>query len=358
MKISQVMKNGARQWRVAWVQEGKQRRKFLPTKTKAEAFGRTLTPMAPAFAQFMAMTPEEQLDAVTAVRLSKPRGHTATEAVRHFQHHGENVVVPILLPKAWQGFWVMKKKHQGVRPATLKALKGQVGTFITAHPTLHAAEMTGQHLERWIASHSWSPVSRNAFLTCMRTFCTWCLGNGYLSRLPTKGIPKAITAERIIAILTVDESIDLMDATESDPGLAPYIAAGLFAGVRPAELERIRRENINPKAGTINLTGQQTKTRRSRIVHLTPNAKAWLRLKGEWPPVNLRRRMKAIREAAGLTEWPSDVLRHTFASYYLALHGLAACAMESGNSEEVLLKHYRHPVTKAQAKSFFAIRPR
>ncbi len=358
MTIRPVIKNGRQQWRVAWSQDGNERRKFFTTKGKAEAFSRTIEPASPTYARWLLLTQAEQLDALEAAKLSRQAGHSVTEAVRHYHQTAENLTTPITLAKAWQQFYAIKQDHQGVRPSTLKALRHQIKSFTDAHPALVVGEITAEHLSQWIAAHNWSPVSRNAFLTCARTFFGWCQSKRYTARLPTDGIPRAITPERVVEILAVDQASALMRAAERvDRRLAPYIAAGLFAGVRPTEQTRLRPVDIDLARGVINLTGQHTKTRRSRLVHLTDNAKTWLALDCDWPPVNLRRRILAVREAADLTAWPQDVLRHSFASYYLASYGLASCAMESGNSEEVLLKHYRHPVTRSEAAKFFGIMP-
>lgn len=357
MKIKQVEKNGRLQWRVAWVREGKQRRRFFATKGKAEAFGKTVKPTEPAFAMFSILSAADQLDAVEAVKMARRKGHSALEAVRFFQNQQSNLIEAVLLPKAWGEYYELKSKVQEVRESSLKNMRSQVGRFVDEHKRVYVGEVDADHLLRWMVRHEWGAESKNSFLRCMKAFLGWCVERGYANSVATSAIPMAITPERSVSILTVAEASRLMKTVLAhDKKLAPYVAAGLFAGVRPTELLRLRKGDI--RKGTINLTGQHTKTRRARIVHLMPNAKAWLALEGDWPPVNLRRRMVAIRTKAKFKTWPADVLRHSFASYYLALKGLADCALESGNSEEVLLKHYRHPVTKAQARKFFAIRPR
>jgi hypothetical protein len=49
--------------------------------------------------------------------------------------------------------------------------------------------------------------------------------------------------------------------------------------------------------------------------------------------------------------WKKDVLRHSAASYWLAVEpDVPRIAMELGNSPAVLFKHYREVVTDEEAK--------
>ena len=62
--------------------------------------------------------------------------------------------------------------------------------------------------------------------------------------------------------------------------------------------------------------------------------------------------------ALGLSRWPQDLLRHTAASYLLALHGDAGkVATMLGNSSSVLLTHYHEPVMPGIARFFGQAQP-
>jgi integrase len=58
--------------------------------------------------------------------------------------------------------------------------------------------------------------------------------------------------------------------------------------------------------------------------------------------------------------WPQDCLRHSFASYHLAMFESAEkTALQMGhNSTDMLFRHYRELVTKEQAEKFWALMPR
>jgi len=204
---------------------------------------------------------------------------------------------------------------------------------------------------------------------------TWCIGKGYLDKSPLTSIPKALETETEVGILSVSQSEQLMRACEThDRDLIPIAALGLFCGLRPSECHRLTWDDINLPHKIITMRGATArKTRKGRMIHITPNAEAWLALGGKMAPQNFRRRWDCVRESAGLIKririenqrryeienihWPKDCLRHSFASYYTGLHGIPAAALECGNSEQVQIKNYRQPVAKDKCQKYFAIYP-
>ncbi len=168
-----------------------------------------------------------------------------------------------------------------------------------------------------------------------------------------------------VTILTPAEAAALMKASEGD--VAAFHAIGLFAGLRTAEIERIDWQQINLAKGNIHVkprTAKRTKKRgrSGRIVPILPNLRAWLEpVAKDSGPIcgpNFRRRQTAAREAAGLNDWPRNVMRHSFVSYRLAATNDAAqTALEAGHREQVLFDHYRTPLAESDGEAYFAIMP-
>jgi hypothetical protein len=132
---------------------------------------------------------------------------------------------------------------------------------------------------------------------------------------------------------------------------------GLYAGIRPDEIMRMSWADINLETQTARVDG---KTRRRRIVPLQPVAVALLRehptQEGPVAPSHstIRRWKRGARALLG-GHWPKDVLRHTAASYMLALHQDAPkVALCLGNSVQILLTHYHEPVTVKDSNLFWA----
>ena len=138
--------------------------------------------------------------------------------------------------------------------------------------------------------------------------------------------------------------------------MIPYLAIGLFAGVRPLEIERLQKQDITECY--IEITAANAKTRKRRLVNIAANLKKWLKISEELPPANKTKRLSRILKKTGLN-WKPDIMRHSFASYHLALHESAdKTALEMGHRDtQMLFRHYRELVTKEEAKAYWEIKP-
>ena len=100
------------------------------------------------------------------------------------------------------------------------------------------------------------------------------------------------------------------------------LVIGAFAGLREAEIQRLDCSEVDQRRGHIEVKSSKAKSARRRIVQMQPNLAAWLHpfagMKGRLVPVGARRKLERVRKAAGLTHWPTNGLRHSFASYRLA----------------------------------------
>ena len=134
----------------------------------------------------------------------------------------------------------------------------------------------------------------------------------------------------------------------------PYLAIGLFAGVRPAEILRLKKSSI--KRGYIEITAASSKTRKRRLITISPNLKKWIEFDGDYPPLNKRRRLAKLLKLAKL-EWKPDIMRHSYASYHLAQFESAdKTALEMGHRDtQMLFRHYRELVTKEEARRYWEI---
>jgi len=76
-------------------------------------------------------------------------------------------------------------------------------------------------------------------------------------------------------------------------------------------------------------------------------------------PTNLYARLIVDRRAAGVSNWPANGLRHSFASYHLAaFRDPRELALEMGHTRsEITFRHYRELVRPAEAERFWKIAP-
>jgi integrase len=69
--------------------------------------------------------------------------------------------------------------------------------------------------------------------------------------------------------------------------------------------------------------------------------------------------LEATQTAAGIKHWPSNALRHSFASYQLAhFKDAAALALELGHTDAGLVfQHYREIVKPKEAEKYWNLVP-
>src|SRR5262249_20873500 len=134
-----------------------------------------------------------------------------------------------------------------------------------------------------------------------------------------------------VGILTPNELRGLLNVASEET--IPYWTIGAFAGLRAAEIERLEWADVNFKQRWIKVRAKHAKSASRRLVDIQPNLSKWLlpyrARTGKVVPENLRVKLledrKRAAESGALTgKWPSNALRHSFASYYLARFDNAA----------------------------------
>ncbi|MGJ8723666.1 MAG: tyrosine-type recombinase/integrase [Roseibacillus sp.] len=143
--------------------------------------------------------------------------------------------------------------------------------------------------------------------------------------------------------------------------LAKYFALTYFAGIRPDEemgkLAKREKELINLKTGTIHIPAEVSKTKEARQVKVSDSLAAWLKALDDKPiiPTNFDRLMKQARKHFQLSH---DETRHSFISYHVALHrSVGDAALQAGNSESMVKKHYLNLRPQEEGADFFAVIP-
>jgi integrase len=151
----------------------------------------------------------------------------------------------------------------------------------------------------------------------------------------------------------------------------PAIVLGAFCGLRPEEIapeERNRKnglrwENVLWTKGKVDVPPSVSKTRRRRFAPLTDAALAFLKdWRGASGPVAPTARfchyLPKLKRADKSIAWKPDALRHSFASYRLAiLRNIHELSLEMGNSPAMIHTHYLDHKHEYEALQWFGIRP-
>ena len=248
------------------------------------------------------------------------------------------------------------KQQANRRERYTKSLAAYLHQFARGREETLLASLTVAEVESWLNKFP-SAWTRKTWFTRLSTLFSFAVRRGYLEKNPCDRIERVTVDVTPPAILTPAQSQLLLKIV---PNVCrPYLILGLFAGIRPEEIERLDWSAVNLETRTVRVDG---KSRRRRIVPLEPRAVALLAAcplqRGPVCPSHstlVRFKVRA-RAALGLARWPQDLLRHTFASYALALHGDAGkVATAMGNSSAILLRHYHEPVTQADCAFFWAL---
>jgi len=148
-----------------------------------------------------------------------------------------------------------------------------------------------------------------------------------------------------------------------DGKLVPFAMLCLFAGIRPdlyeGEISKLNPEHVRLGTGVIFIEPEVSKVRMKRAITILPNLAAWLSAhpleKLPIMPRGFRRLRLKFRKQFDLSH---DMLRHTFISMFVGkFRSLGEAALQAGNSESIIRKHYLDLKTTAEAEEFFGIVP-
>lgn len=170
----------------------------------------------------------------------------------------------------------------------------------------------------------------------------------------------AARREGPVKILTPAECAKVLRAAET-ADQRRVVALLLFAGIRPdAEFGEISRLEWSAVGEKEIYVCPETSKVGDRHVPVTPRLARWLRgrpKEGPVCPAGWRRAWQRIRKESGISG-EQDVLRHTFASNFLAAFGEDAAKQAMGHTKgsDTLFRHYRRAVTAEAGRRFFGVR--
>lgn len=235
-------------------------------------------------------------------------------------------------------------------------------------PGATVAELTAPKITTFLERGNPAMKTYNNRRGIVSTFLKFCLYRGWIVENPLAKIPaRRIRRRRGMAkTLTAAQAAELMAKMEDFEGgrWVPFFVLCLFAGIRPSvpdgEIARIKSADVCAKSSVISISAHVSKVREPRKVTIQPNLKAWLEAypldKATLIVPDFHRRRTAIAKEFGLTH---DVLRHTFISMFVAkFRSIGEAALQAGNSEAIIRKHYLDLKTQEEAEQFFSIMPK
>jgi len=340
-------------------------RKFFKTLESAETFAaQRRIERANHGTATLALTDDLRREVVELSERLRLVGSTLTDAVEFYFKHakpdgGNKTVNQVIADLA-------AKRTAAGRNADYLRVAGVVfNVFAKNFGERHIHTIMSKDIEQWLDSNNhWKPVTRLNYQRNLSVLWNFALKHRYVAQNPLLLLERPTLDNKAPGILTIEQAKTLLTkAVEvKDDKVKAFLAIGMFAGLRVAEIERLDWNEIDMEARLIEVTAAKAKTRQRRHVAMSDNLYAWLQTvtKRSGPVIAREVRIDRFAEdRAGITAWPKNALRHSFASYHLAHHKDAAkTALEMGhNSQKLLFTNYRELVKPAQAAEFWKIMP-
>jgi integrase len=322
-------------------------------------------------------------DALAAAKELEPFEVTILEAAKFYSTHLRRQTASQKVSVAVEEFLAARGKDE-LRPRYLKDLRVRLNKFGQSFGDRTIASISAGEIGAWL--RAFKPFNRNTFRLRLSALFGYAVEQKWCPANPVAEVKK-VKASSQIGIITPEQFAKLLE-TANDETL-PYWLIGGFAGLRRSEIERLEWKDVRFDSGLIEVPALKSKTASRRFVKIQPALAAWLapyknRTSLVCPP-DLRYQLELDRLTTGLWKptangikqlklkkieidpdnfkhlkaWPSNGLRHSFASYHLANLGDAArLALELGHTnQELLFRHYRELVTPDQAEKYWNIRP-
>jgi len=255
------------------------------------------------------------------------------------------------------------KESSNLRPCYVKELRRVLEQFCDGRENRPIKSVTVAEVEDWIDANAKKPGTRATLITRLSALFSFAFRRAHIDSNPVDRIDRVRLERCPPKILSPQQASELIAATVKHAAeLIAYVSLGLYCGVRPAELKRLDWESVDLSRGMVRIDAAASKVRRRRIIHAHPVAMHWLAMapkrQGPVAPKSHVRPRRRIERALGWAAWPHDLLRHTAASYLLALHQDAGkVAMWLGNSPGILLRHYHELVSPDDCRRFWEIQP-
>lgn len=368
-------RNGSTSWRVSGLLAGVRIRKNFKTREEAAAEKAALEIRAfQACAGMRIATTflsDSQLrDAETAFRRIADRGQSLGFYLDFALANYREPARQQALEAAVADYLESKRRDQSHDLLSLRQLRSisrELACLQRFFPKAPVSHLTAARLTPYFERNQGSPKTFNNRRGIVGTFLKFCYQRDWIEANPLDKIPHRRIAHRRGSATTISaiQAAELMRHVEGVYGgvMVPYFALCLFAGIRPSlpdgEIAKLQAASVSVDAGTIRIDADVSKVRMKRIVEMPENLVAWLKAYplDHFPivPKNAKNYRRHICTRFGLTH---DVMRHTFISMHVAKHrSMGEAALQAGNSESIIRKHYLDLKTKEEAEAFFAILP-
>ena len=217
---------------------------------------------------------------------------------------------------------------------------------------------------KWIVAMPAAQRTKHGVFSSCRSFFRWALRYGYAESSPfdrMEPIPKGDSPK---AILTPGQMDAILDS-QMPSYVRFWLILGGFCGLRPVEVYRLDWSAVDLDAKEIHVGRdviKKTRGMRERYVEIPQRALDLLPtgMSGPVVPVhrsNFQIQVAKLSKILGVPAWPRDCLRHSAASYMLALKGDAGWVANwlGHTTTKMVYEAYARAVPRADALKWYAI---
>ena len=372
-------------YQATFTEGGKRTRKQFKTMNEAKNFAAVkeinLLNTSTDQKSILSRLSQKQIDEAQLAFDSLGTTYSLTEAINFFLSNHRAPSFKISISDAIKAY-LIDIERKGIRPRTAAQTKSVLNQFrdhVDCDMLVH--EVTSETIVGYLNGLGTKDGERiakrktwNNYRTDLNGFFSWASTKDIKSERPWTFINPVTSVSKFTAKQIAEQRPEIETTAPkvaedifshlmklNNGALVKFYALAYFAGIRPSgELVKLsKRENelVNLRTGIISIPANVSKTKEARKVTITPNLSAWLKEYKDKPiiPPNFDNLNKDFRKTFALTH---DEARHSFISYHVAVNrSVGDAALQAGNSESIVKKHYLNLQPREDGEHFFALVP-
>lgn len=327
----------------------RRRRKHFRTRKEAEQFARAQDRLLrqsagdapPTAAEWAALrlARERKIDLLAEIQNAAPQNVTVAEAVASR---------------------LAEAGASQISPGSMDNLKRRLALFAASFKSRNISSISPAEVTVWIARFGYKQGTRRGYLSAVSSMYSHARRQRWTTANPIADTVLGQVDRAPCEIITPGQFRELVSVMPKEA--LPGVAVAAFCGLRGAEIEQLHYENINLARGFVEVTAKAAKTSQRRLVTIPDNLRKWLPSPLPTGPVSpfTAHHLARVRRRKLSYPWPHNALRHSYASYHLALHQDAAkTALALGHATtKVLFAHYRELAFPETARAWFELTPK
>lgn len=357
-----------------WYVHRKAKHRFFPNKEAREKFRVKLSKQAASEGRLATQLKSwEAIDYVRAREELAGTNLSVLDAVKEYMRLRPVQKVEKSLGDALDEYTEAKKRN--VSAEHLRQIKRALDTFRASFSRL---DIEPKEIRAWLDGLPFQNITKQNYRKKVNAFYAFAIKHEWIDGNPVSAVEAPRVVEKEVGLLTPEETSYLFRANQDAPPAAlARLALEAFAGLRYTTAARIEYSDIKWDLNGINLPAARLKTERRQFIDGLPdNLWEWLVYcrdqSNDWNMEQrnyLYHKTRSFDKATllyrqehggeGAIPHPKNALRHSFASYHVALNKSPSktATILCHTSERKLWSHYKGRATEADAKVYFRIGP-